>query len=180
MLFAMTPMLLILPLLHIADRSFANWRAPLIGLFVAGYLAVWMFAGVPLFLAAQTARATLLGPSELTIACALLWQFSPWKQACLNRCHYRPSLSPLGFGAVRDVVRYGAKNGAWCVGACWPVMLVPMALQRNASTVMVAVALFLATERLEPPAPVVWRVRFPMRAIRILRAKAKVWSAARY
>jgi predicted metal-binding membrane protein len=93
MLAAMMSPLMIAPLRHVQERSFAKRRARAMLLFAAGYMAVWMATGFGLqaaALAARWAAPTPLVCLGLAAAIALLWQVSPVKQGCLNRCHRRP------------------------------------------------------------------------------------------
>jgi predicted metal-binding membrane protein len=165
----MSPPLLIAPVRHLWDRSFADRRATAIGLFAIGHLAVWTAAGIPLLLAAQAVIAVAPAvPSIFAGLLALVWQLSPAKQSCLNGCHCRPPLAAFGFAATRDALTYGATHGMWCVGACWPLMLAPLVLQHGQLLAMGAITFFLAAERLERPSRPEWRWRGPMRALRIL------------
>ena len=80
MLAAMTPPLIVAPLRHVRERSFAHRRARAMFLFVIGYGAVWMIAGVGLqvmALAAQLASSDTLMCLALSAAAATLWQVSP-------------------------------------------------------------------------------------------------------
>jgi len=96
--------------------------------FVAGYLAVWLFFSI----LAASLQQLLAGPSMAlenpTLASVLLivaglYQLSPFKGACLRECrspaqflsrHWRPGAT----GAVR----LGIIHGAYCVGCCWLLM----------------------------------------------------------
>ncbi|WP_210421901.1 DUF2182 domain-containing protein [Bradyrhizobium nitroreducens] len=156
MITAMMSPLLIEPLRHVRKRSFAKQRAEAMLLFAAGYMAVWMAAGLafqPAALAARWAEpAPLLGCAT---AVALLWQVSPAKQWCLNRCHRRPHFAAFGAAAHRDVFGCGLAHGAACVGACWALMVLPLLLVQAHLLAMVAVTLFILAERLDrkPRAP---------------------------
>ncbi len=113
---------------------------------VGGYLLAWAGFGV---LAYGLARAlgtlapvgmsmsTGMAPSTravwtaaVILAVAGLYQFSPLKARCLRHCR-----SPLGFllhfgsysGRLRDV-RAGAYHGGYCVGCCWSLMLILVAV----------------------------------------------------
>jgi predicted metal-binding membrane protein len=172
---AMMPPLIIAPLRHIRDRSFAKRRARAMLLFVAGYAGVWLAAGV--VLEAMALVALLAGPTPLVClglaaAMATLWQVSPAKQWSLNRCHRQPSLAAFGAAADRDALGYGLANGASCVGACWALMLLPLFMVQAHPLAMAAVTLFILAERLEIPAPLAWRWRGPGRALRIIAAQA--------
>jgi predicted metal-binding membrane protein len=177
MLAAIMPPLIAAPLRHVRGRSFANRRARSMLLFAAGYAAVWMAAGTLLGALPFAARLAVPGSLPLlviTALAALLWQVSPAKQQCLNRCHQQPSLAAFGAAADRDVVCYGLSHGAWCVGACWALMLPPLVIERGHVPAMIATALFLCAERLERPAPATWRWRAPGKALRIAMAQARL------
>ena len=109
---------------------------------VAGYLLAWAGFGLAAFgisraLGKLTPMGMSMAPSRLavwsaaiTLAVAGLYQFTPLKAVCLRHCR-----SPLGFllhfgsysGRLRDV-RIGAYHGGYCVGCCWSLMLVLVAV----------------------------------------------------
>jgi predicted metal-binding membrane protein len=172
----MTP-LVIAPLRHIRDRSFAKRRARAMLLFVAGYAGVWLAAGVGLqamALVALLAGLTPLVCLGLAAAIALGWQVSPAKQWCLNRCHRHPRLAAFGAAADRDAFAFGLSNGAFCVGACWALMLLTLCAGPGHILAMTLVTLFVAAERIESPAPLGWRWRGFGKALRIVTAQARM------
>lgn len=180
MIAAMMPPLLLEPLRHIGDRSFARRRARAMMLFAAGYGAAWMAAGVvlqPLVLASRLAVPDSLLPLGLAIALALVWQVSPAKQFYLNRCHRRPHLAAFGAAADRDAFCYGLTNGLSCIGACWALMVLPLLMTGAHIFGMIAVALFVVAERLETPAELRWRWRGAGKALRLMLAQARMRSA---
>jgi predicted metal-binding membrane protein len=173
MVVAMMLPLAIAPLWHVRERSFARRRGRSTALFVAGFVAVWMVAGVILQTIALVARWAVPMPLAclgLAIAVALLWQVSPAKQWCLNRCHQRPKLEAFGFAADYDAFRFGVRNGAACAGACWALMLPMLLIGQGQLPAMVAVTLFGLAESLEDPAPLTWRWRGGAKALRIIAA----------
>jgi predicted metal-binding membrane protein len=104
---------------------------------VGGYLAVWVGFGVVAFAAAREgSRLTDQAPTVMAwmgaavFAVAGLYQFTPLKALCLRHCR-----SPLAFllhfggysGRLRDV-RVGLYHGGYCVGCCWSLMLVLVAV----------------------------------------------------
>jgi predicted metal-binding membrane protein len=182
MIAAMMSPLLITPLRHVQERSFAKRRARATLLFATGYIAVWMAAGLGLQAAALAVRwaepAPLVGVGLATVV-ALLWQVSPAKQWCLNRCHRRPHLAAFGAAADRGALGYGLANGVSCVGACWALMLLPLFMVQAHLLAMAAVTLFIQAERLENPSPLAWRWRGPGRALRIIAAQARMHPAPR-
>src|SRR5689334_21239144 len=83
MLAAMMPPLVAGPLRHVRERSFASRRVRAMSLFVIGYAAVWMIAGMGLQLmafAAQWATSDARLCFVLSASAAMLWQVSPAKQ----------------------------------------------------------------------------------------------------
>jgi predicted metal-binding membrane protein len=108
-------------------RSRGEGTVPTVS-FVAGYLVVWMVAGlVPLgviqLLGASIARPISgwlppLGGAVIVVAGA--YQLTPLKNACLQACR-----SPLGFIRAHDVgggnsaaARAGTIYGVYCLGSC--------------------------------------------------------------
>jgi predicted metal-binding membrane protein len=177
MLVAMMSPVLIPPVRHIRLRSFMHRRARASVLFAASYAAIWMAAGVMLLALGMGARLVAPAssvPVAVVAIVALLWQFSPVKQRCLNRCHSHPGLAAFGLAADLDAVRFGLAHGVWCVGSCWALMLLPLVVSRGHVAVMAAVALWLAAERLERPMPPRWAWRGPSKAARILVAQARM------
>ena len=139
-------------------------------LFLAGYMTVWMCAALGLqaiVLAARWISPSPLAYFGLTAAAALIWQASPAKQGCLNRCHRRPQLAAFGAAADRDAFAFGLTNGVSCAGACWALMLLPLSVADGHIIVMAFVALFVLAERLERQAPSAWRWRGACKAFRI-------------
>jgi predicted metal-binding membrane protein len=177
MLAAMMAPVLIAPVRHVRDRSFSHRRARAIALFVAGYAAVWMAAGVILLalaLAARLAAPESSVPVALAAMIALGWQSSPFKQRCLNRCHAHSELAAFGPAADIEALRFGLRHGVWCVGSCWALMLLPLLVSRGHVAAMAAVTLWLFAERLDRPMPPRWRLRAPGKAARVVFAQARM------
>jgi len=164
MLLAMMPLLLSEPLSYLWRRSLSRRRFRAIAAFLAGYLTVWVLVGIPLTLAA-TAQGNAMSSSALRallpIAIALVWQLTPAKQICLNRCHRLPRLAAFGSAADRDCLGYGIVSAIWCVGACWALMLVPLAIDRWNLVVMAVVSVVLIAERQIMPRPARWGLLRP-------------------
>jgi predicted metal-binding membrane protein len=109
---------------------------------VTGYLLAWAGFGVAAFwisraLGKLAPMGMNMAPSRLAVwsaasalAVAGAYQFTPLKARCLRHCR-----SPLGFllhfgnyaGRLRDV-RVGVYHGGYCVGCCWSLMLVLVAV----------------------------------------------------
>jgi predicted metal-binding membrane protein len=131
-------------------------------LFTTGYLLTWAAAGLAAFALAATAGASALGDvlawdragrwvAGATLLVAALYELTPLKEACLGKCR-----SPLGFllGSWREgwsgALRMGARNGAWCVGCCWALMLSLFALGVMSIAWMAFIAGLIAVEKLVP------------------------------
>jgi predicted metal-binding membrane protein len=129
-------------------------------IFVAAYLAVWSLSGVAAWLLAvagdRLADATNLSPrlvariGGLVIILAGLYQFTPWKNACLAKCR-----TPLSFimtswhDGTGGAVRMGLEHGAFCLGCCWLlfVILFPLGMMNVAAMALITV-LILAEKML--------------------------------
>lgn len=177
MLVAMMTPVLISPVSHIRLRSFTYRRARSIALFVAGYAAIWMALGgvLPAIeLAVRLFAPQSYLPAAGVVLIGLVWQFSPIKQRCLNRCHAHTELAAFGAAADFHVLRFGMIHGIWCAGSCWALMLFPMLLPRGHVVAMATVAGLIFSERLEQPMPPCWRRRGCGKAIRIVIAQARI------
>ena len=162
MLIAMMAPMLVAPIYHIRISSFARRRARSTMLFVAGYGAVWMVAGIVIVVVELIAAWRMPGsylPATIVGLTAVVWQASPFKQRCLNRCHSHRPLAAFGFAADLDVFRFGLEQGLWCTASCWAAMLFPMLLPEAHFTAMAAVAILMFCERLDPPREPRWRWR---------------------
>lgn len=171
MLAAMMAPTLIMPLWSIRVRNFARRRLRAFAVFVFGYAAVWMTVGA-LVLAADASLGILklksFWPAATLAILGFVWQASPAKQRCLNRCHGYDSFAAFGVSADVDAFRFGVTHGFWCVGSCWALMLLPVLLPWGHLPAMAAVSVLMFCERLENPTTPGWRVRGLGKAIRIV------------
>ena len=131
---------------------------------VVGYLLAWAGFGMVAFgisraLGKLAPMGMNMAPSRLAVwsaaialALAGLYQFTPLKARCLRHCR-----SPVGFllhfgnysGRLRDV-RVGVYHGGYCVGCCWSLMLVLVAVGVMNLAWMVALTAVVFVEK-------VWR-----------------------
>jgi predicted metal-binding membrane protein len=99
--------------------------------FAGAYVAVWLgFSLVATLLQWQLDRLTLLSSAMATTSALLsaviliaagIYQFTPWKQACLRNCR-----TPLEFISAhwsRGAFGIGLRHGLYCLGCCWMIML---------------------------------------------------------
>ena len=124
--------------------------------FLAGYFAPWLALGI---VAAGLRQGpwthTHVAPA-LGFAVAALWQLTPMHRRALAACHRLLPLSPLGWHADRDCLRFGSTIGLACVSSCWLLMLACTFAGHGLMAMMGGMALG-ATER--------WSYRPPRRAV---------------
>ncbi len=124
-----------------------------------GYTAVWLaFAAAATLLQWGLARAALLDPAMATTSSlfsgavfvgAGLYQFSPLKHACVTLCQ-RPF--PFFFAnwttSMRGVWRLGVRQGLFCLGCCWAMMLVMFAVGLMNIVWMAGLGLIMTLEKI--------------------------------
>lgn len=124
---------------------------------VAGYLTVWLlaalgFAGLTSALQSYRSGGVLdpvLGPAgAAALGLAGLYQFSGLKEACLEKCR-NPFAILFARWTVRPtgVFRLGLEQGVWCLGCCWALMLVMLAVGAMNIFWMALLALFTLVEK---------------------------------
>lgn len=128
--------------------------------FVAGYLSVWASVGFLAYVVTSVlaerveASATTVRIGGVVLLAAGLYQLSSAKLACLTKCR-----SPLGLvmayarhlsrGLVGPL-RVGLVHGAYCLGCCWALMAVLLALGAMNIGWMAAVSGVVLVEKLLP------------------------------
>ena len=144
------------PVASLYARTLQGRRAIRIGGLVVGYLAVWAAAGVPAYgLAWLAGWLTGKHPSAAHVmavavfAVCGIYQLSPLKDRCLAHCR-----SPLGLllhygsyrGRSRDL-RVGAHHGGYCLGCCWGLMVILIAVGVMNVAAMVGLAALVLIEK---------------------------------
>ena len=139
-----------------AKTVVGNWSARTFGL-IAGYLGVWALAGLPAFGLARLAGWLAAGhPAGVRVAavaafaCCGIYQLSSLKYRCLAHCR-----SPIALlmhygsyrGRLRDL-RAGAHHGGYCLGCCWSLMVVLVALGVMNVAAMAGLATVVLVEKL--------------------------------
>lgn len=123
---------------------------------LSGYLVAWTAFGLIAYAALFVAgRAVDLSPGmgrwigAGVFAAAGIYQLTPLKEACLRHCR-----SPIGtlfhyasvHGPLRDL-RIGVRHGLYCVGCCWGLMVVLVAVGAMNVPVMAALAAVILIEK---------------------------------
>jgi predicted metal-binding membrane protein len=148
------------PVVRLYARAAAAGRVAPLPAFVAGYIVVWAAVGLPGYLgwrvlmdpiaegrvwAGRLAGIVLLG--------AALWQLTPLKSVCLRHCR-----SPLSFflrfgrSVTRPLgaLRMGARHGLYCLGCCWALMAILVAMGTMNVAWMAGLALLILAEKNAP------------------------------
>lgn len=151
---------MILTYAEIADTA-AKKGEPVVSPFLiaAGYTVVWFgFAAAATLAQLALTRAALLDAS-LAAASGLfsgaifigagVYQFTALKHACLTQCR-----NPFQFfftnwaTTPRGVFRLGFRQGLFCLGCCWAMMLVMFAVGVMNVVWMAALAILMTVEKL--------------------------------
>ncbi|MCE7066666.1 DUF2182 domain-containing protein [Dyadobacter sp. CY326] len=168
---------LIIPIQHIYARSLRRTRFSASLLFAFGYMAVWMAVGL-LMIGVIMGLHLLMPGSYLPVTglavIAIIWQFSPVKQRCLNRGHNHLILATFGWAVYRDALLFGVIHGIWCVGAGWALMLLPMLLPSGHTFAMLVVTFIMLSEHLEHPKVPRWHVDFRAKLFRMIVAQIQI------
>ncbi|MFD0668207.1 DUF2182 domain-containing protein [Ramlibacter sp. MAHUQ-53] len=138
-------------------------QGALAGLLVAGYLGVWAAFGALAYGADALVHALTDGSgwwwangwvvAAGSLAGAGAFQFSALKHRCLDGCR-----SPLAFAVARwravtpraSALRLGLAHGAYCVGCCWALMAMMVAVGLQHLGWMLVLGLLMALEKNMP------------------------------
>jgi predicted metal-binding membrane protein len=151
-----------LPLITLFDTLTRQRRhhARLVLLLVGGYLVAWTLFGVVVYASDYLLHqivghvhwleenAGMLG--ALTLMLTGLYQFTPLKHLCLEKCR-----SPLSFitehwhggHEQREAFTLGLHHGLFCVGCCWSLMLLMFAIGAGSLGWMLALGAIMAAEK---------------------------------
>ena len=132
-------------------------------IFTAGYMLVWLAAGILVYILVQigsdiatgltSAQRSTWAPLALgtILVAAGLYQFTPIKSVCLTHCR-----SPFAFVAQhwRDgrggALQMGFRHGAYCLGCCWALFAVMVAAGVMSLAWMLLLTLVVFVEKVLP------------------------------
>lgn len=132
-------------------------------IFTAGYLLIWLSAGLIVYVLIQAGSAIATGMTSTdrnvwaplalggTLAGAGLYQFTGLKRMCLSHCR-----SPLAFVAQHwregrtGALRMGIRHGLYCLGCCWALFAVLVAAGVMSLAWMLLLTLAVLVEKLLP------------------------------
>lgn len=143
------------PVVKLYARASAQHRVAPLVYFVGGYLVVWLLLGVPAYFAWRAlstpiseGAAWAARVAGASFVAAGIWQLTPLKELCLRHCR-----SPLSFflrfgGRIQrplGAARMGATHGLFCVGCCWAMFALLVALgTMNIGWMLILTALIVA------------------------------------
>lgn len=132
-----------------------------VGVFIAGYVAIWsLFSALAALAQWILHRQALLSPAMASTSAWLggglllaagVFQFTPLKRACLSHCR-----TPLEFimtrwrGGTPGAFRMGLEHGLFCVGCCWALMSLLFLLGVMNILWIAALSLLVGLEKLLP------------------------------
>jgi len=158
----------ILPVVLTFRRASQQGRVAPTAVFVAGYLLVWSAVGVPSFfawhwlrgpIAADAPWAARLAGGVFVVAAA--YQLSPLKSACLRHCR-----TPMSFfirqrhdlRRASGAALAGTTHGLLCLGCCWALMAILVAVGTMNIVWMVALAAMIFVEKVTPRGELIARL----------------------
>jgi predicted metal-binding membrane protein len=138
-------------------------------IFALGYVVVWAGFSVAAaavqialerssVLSAMWMRFERVEVGAVVLIGAGLFQFSSMKNACLRQCR-----TPVGFlmtewrDGMNGALGMGIKNGLYCVGCCWALMLLLFVGGVMSMLWMLALTLLMLVEKIAPRGPYVAR-----------------------
>jgi predicted metal-binding membrane protein len=126
----------------------------------AGYASVWLlFSFAASGVQVVFTRAVLLDAGVAStsgflagtiLICAGAYQFSAFKHACLRRCQHPFPFFFTNWTTTRGgLFRLGIKQGLYCLGCCWAMMLVMLAVGVMNVAWMAGLAAVITIEKLQ-------------------------------
>lgn len=126
------------PVVQLYARAAGRGRVAPLPYFVGGYLGVWALLGVPAYFVWRALDMPIAEGADwvgrlagVCFVAAGVWQLTPFKELCLRHCR-----SPMSFfmrygRSIRQpmgAARMGASHGMYCVGCCWAMFAVLVAV----------------------------------------------------
>lgn len=158
----------VVPVVALYRRAVEAGRAAPLPIFLLGYLLVWSVPGVAAYYVWRELQMPLADGEAWAgrvaagaLLAAAVWQLTPIKSVCLRHCR-----SPLSFfmqhargmKAPLRAFRLGATHGGFCLGCCWMLMVVLVALGTMNLAWMAVLAVVIFVEKLAPHGEKITRV----------------------
>lgn len=128
--------------------------------FVAGYIVVWTAIGIPAFFAWRALMDPIADGSAWAarvaggvMLLAAIWQLTPLKSVCLRYCRSPMSVFLQVRGSLARpaaALRLGSTHGLYCLGCCWALMAVLVAMGTMNLAWMIGLAVLILLEKHAP------------------------------
>jgi len=146
------------PVVKLYALASAQRRVAPLSYFVGGYLVVWLLLGVPAYFAWRALQIPLADGAQWvarlaggSLVAAGIWQLTPLKEMCLRHCR-SPMSFFLRYGRRIErplgASRMGATHGLFCIGCCWAMFVVLVAVGTMNIGWMLVVTALIATEKM--------------------------------
>ncbi len=158
----------VVPVVLLFRRASTRGLAAPTTTFVAGYLLIWSTVAIPAYVAWRSLRGPIADNSPWAarvaggvFVVAAVYQVSPFKTACLRHCR-----TPMSFfvrqksdlRSVRGAMRAGVTHGFVCLGCCWALMSVLVALGTMNLVWMIALAALIFVEKVAATGEAIARI----------------------
>jgi predicted metal-binding membrane protein len=156
----MLPTSLPLVLLFAKITSHREHQPRLVALLLVGYLSVWTAFGAGAYASDYGVHnlvetwpwlhANVWPLVAVPLLVAGVYQFTPLKYACLDKCR-----SPYSFvvghwrgrSPAQEALGLGLRHGIYCVGCCWSLMLLMFAVGLGSLVWMLVLAIVMGIEK---------------------------------
>jgi predicted metal-binding membrane protein len=135
----------------IGSSASGTRRTARVTAFIAGYLAAWTLYGIVAFaLIVTMQRVTTHWIAGALFAFAGVYQLTPLKRACLRHCRspFAALMMYAGYSPRFRDFRVGLHHGAYCVGCCWGLMAVLVAVGVMNVPAMIALSALIFLEKI--------------------------------
>jgi predicted metal-binding membrane protein len=144
------------PVATLYTRTIRDHRIARVAVFAGGYLVGWAITGVVAFVIASlfddlaTESADVAHVVSVAVfAAAGVYQLSPLKSVCLRHCRspFSHLLHYAAYSGPTRGLRAGVHHGLVCVGCCWMLMVVLIAVGVMNIPATVGIAVVIALEK---------------------------------
>lgn len=146
------------PVVKLYALASGQRRVAPLSYFVSGYLVVWLLLGIPAYFAWRALQIPLAEGEQWvarlaggSLVAAGIWQLTPLKEMCLRHCRSPMSFFlRYGYRIERPLgaSRMGATHGLFCIGCCWAMFVVLVAVGTMNIGWMLVVTALIVTEKM--------------------------------
>ncbi len=148
------------PAVRLYSLAAAKGTAAPVPFFVGGYIVVWTAIGIPAFFAWRALMDPVADGMPWAaraaggvMLLAATWQLTPLKSVCLRHCRSPMSVFlrvTESLARPRAAFRVGSTHGLYCLGCCWALMAVLVAVGTMNLAWMITLAVLIFLEKNAP------------------------------